>query len=69
MREQEMAEGLDFPDAYRRVKEKIGYRRLKEIQEETLYAVDTKYRNMKKTMKISAIAGTIVCWALRHYSR
>jgi MFS family permease len=58
--EQEMAGGMDFPDAYRRVKEKMGYRRLKEIQEETLYAVDTKYRNMKKTMKISAIAGTIM---------
>ena len=58
--EQEMADGLDFPDAYQRVQKKMGYRRLKEIQEETLYTVDTKYRNMKKTMKISAIAGTIM---------
>lgn len=56
--EQEMACGLNFSEAYRRVKEKMGHRRLKEIQEETLYAVDTKYRNMKKTMKISGIAGT-----------
>lgn len=56
--EQEMACGLNFSEAYRRVKEKMGYRRLKEIQEETLYAVDTKYRNMKNTMKISGIAGT-----------
>ncbi|MCK7540411.1 MAG: hypothetical protein MZV63_60715 [Marinilabiliales bacterium] len=26
----------------------------------TLYAVDTKYRNMKNTMKISGIAGTVL---------
>lgn len=58
--EEQMAGGLDFQDAYRKVKEKMGYRRLREIQEETLYAVDTKYRKMKKTMKISAIAGTIL---------
>jgi hypothetical protein len=58
--EDEMAGGLSFRDAYRKVKESLGHRRLKEIQEETLYAVDTKYRNMKNTMKISAIAGTAV---------
>jgi hypothetical protein len=56
--ELEMAEGLNFFEAYRKVKGKMGQRRLKEIQEETLYAVDTKYRNMKNTMKISGIAGT-----------
>lgn len=56
--ENEMAGGLSFHDAYRNVKKKLGNRRLKEIQEETLYATDTKYRNMKNTMKISAIAGT-----------
>lgn len=56
--EQEMACGLNFSEAYRKVKGKMGHRRLKEIQEETLYAVDTKYRNMKNTMKISGIAGT-----------
>ena len=33
---------------------------MKEIQEETLYSVDTKYRNMKNTMKISGVAGTIM---------
>ena len=38
----------------------MGPRRLKEIQEETLYAVDTKYRYMKNTMKISGVAGTIL---------
>ncbi|MDM8002236.1 MAG: hypothetical protein QUS66_04880 [Bacteroidota bacterium] len=58
--EYEMATGLNFHDAYLKVKAKMGYRRLKEIQEETLYTIDTKYRNMKKTMKISGIAGTVM---------
>ncbi|MRR22421.1 hypothetical protein EG830_05510 [bacterium] len=58
--ENEMAGGLNFQDAYSKVKEKLGHRRLREIQEETLYSIDTKYRNMKKTMKISGIAGTVM---------
>jgi len=58
--EDEMLNGLDFSEAYRHVKQKLGNRRLKEIQEETLYAVDTKYRRMKNTMKISGITGTIL---------
>lgn len=58
--EHEMMKGLSFQEAYRVVREKLGSRRLREIQEETLFAVDTKYRKMKTTMKISAIAGTIL---------
>jgi hypothetical protein len=58
--ENEMLNGLTFLEAYRRVKQKMNPRRLKEIQEETLYSVDTKYRFMKNTMKISAVAGTIL---------
>jgi hypothetical protein len=58
--ENEMHNGLSFPEAYRRVKQKMGSRRLKEIQEETLYAVDIKYRQMKNTMKISGITGTVL---------
>lgn len=59
--EDEMKKGMTFSEAYRRVKQKMGSgRRLKEIQEETLYAVDTKYRRMKNTMKISGIAGTVM---------
>jgi hypothetical protein len=58
--EYEMQEGLDFTDAYKKVKQKMGSRRLKEIQEETLYTVDTKYRYMKNTMKISGVTGTIM---------
>jgi hypothetical protein len=58
--ENEMQKGLTFLEAYRRVKQKMHPRRLKEIQEETLYAVDTKYRNMKNTMKIAGITGTVL---------
>ena len=58
--EYEMQTGLDFAEAYNRVKQKLGSHRLKQIQEETLYAVDTKYRYMKITMKISGVAGTIL---------
>jgi hypothetical protein len=58
--ENEMQNGISFPEAYNRVKKRVGSRRLKEIQEETLYAVDLKYRKMKNTMKISGVAGTIL---------
>ena len=58
--EYEMQTGLDFPEAYKKVKRKIGSRRIREIQEETLYLVDTKYRKMKNLMKISGVAGTIM---------
>ncbi|MDX9946784.1 MAG: hypothetical protein RBS38_05420 [Bacteroidales bacterium] len=58
--EQEMDNGLTFSEAYARVRQKIGKRRLKEIQEETLYATDSKYRIMKTTMKFSAVAGTVL---------
>ena len=58
--EHEMQQGYSFSEAYQIVKLKMGPRRINEIQEETLYAVDTKYRNMKNTMKISGVAGTIL---------
>jgi hypothetical protein len=58
--EDEMRRGVTFAEAYNAVRKKMGSRRLREIQEETLYAVDTKYRKMKNTMKISGIAGTLL---------
>jgi hypothetical protein len=59
--ERVMQSGISFAEAYALVRQKMGSgRRLKEIQEETLYAVDTKYRKMKNTMKVSGIAGTIL---------
>ena len=58
--EDRMRNGMSFHEAYSNVREKMGQGRLREIQKETLYSVDTKYRNMKNTMKISAIAGTVM---------
>lgn len=58
--EEKMRDGMSFGDAYRIVRDKMGHGRLREIHKETLYAVDTKYRNMKNTMKISGIAGTVL---------
>jgi len=58
--EHEMKLGLSFREAYNRVKGRSGEGRLQEIQKETLYAVDTKYRRMKKTMKITGVAGTVL---------
>jgi hypothetical protein len=58
--EYEMQKGIDFSEAYKNVKQKMGSGRLKEIQRETLYSVDTKYRNMKNLVKISGVAGTIM---------
>jgi len=58
--EYEMQQGVPFDEAYRKVKAKIGFRGLKKIQEDTLYAVDNKYRNMKKLMKISGVSGTVL---------
>jgi len=53
--------GTTFAEAYAAVRRRMGsQRRLREIQEETLYAVDTKYRKMKTTMKVAGIAGTIL---------
>lgn len=56
--EYHMNKGMDFEEAYKYVRGRIGYRGLKNIQEETLFAVDTKYRNMKKLMKFSGVSGT-----------
>jgi hypothetical protein len=58
--EYHMQQGMSFDEAYKAVRAKIGGRGLKKIQEETLYAVDTKYRNMKRLMMISGVAGTIM---------
>ncbi len=58
--EYEMEQGHSFQDAYRKVKEKIGLHGLQNIQADTLYLVDAKYRNMKKTMMITGITGTIL---------
>jgi hypothetical protein len=58
--ESEMLSGLSFSDAYQKVKMKFGPDQFSQIQKDTLYAVDLKYRNMRNTMKISGMAGIIL---------
>ncbi|HEC44157.1 MAG TPA: hypothetical protein ENI20_15140 [Bacteroides sp.] len=48
--EEEMENGLHFNEAYRKVKQEMGSRRIRQIQDETLYLINKKYRKMKKTM-------------------
>jgi len=48
-----MQHGDDFPNAYLKVKSRIGYKGLKQIQNDTFYLIFKTYRKMKKTMKIS----------------
>ncbi|HLN22318.1 MAG TPA: hypothetical protein VK213_14590 [Bacteroidales bacterium] len=58
--EEEMQSGLTFSDAFNKVFFKIGPDRFSQIQKDTLYAVDLKYRNMRNLMKFSGITGTIL---------
>ena len=54
--EEEMENGKTFNDAYRKVKQQMGSRRIRQIQDETLYLISKKYRRMKKTMYVLGIA-------------
>lgn len=58
--ENEMLAGLTFSEAYEKVKLKFSPDCFRDIQKDTLYAVDFKYRNMRNTMKVSGITGTIL---------
>lgn len=58
--EYEMNQGLPFEAAYRKVQQKIGFRGLKRIQEDTLFLVDSKYRTMRTMMKIAGTVGTLM---------
>jgi hypothetical protein len=53
--EQMMDNGYKFSDAYNEVRERIGYRGLKKIQDDTFYLIDKTYRIMKNTMKITGL--------------
>ncbi|MFC2112179.1 hypothetical protein ACFLTA_02840 [Bacteroidota bacterium] len=58
--EAEMENGMTFNDAYRKVKRKMGTKRIRQIQDETLYLINKKYRIMKKTMYGLGIAIPII---------
>ena len=41
--EAEMEQGLTFNEAYRKVKSEMGKKRIRQIQDETLYLISKKY--------------------------
>lgn len=58
--ENEMNHGIPFEKAYEMVKSRIGIRGLQQIQEDTLFLIDKKYRIMKNSMKIFGVISTIL---------
>lgn len=58
--EAEMELGLTFNEAYRKVKCVMGKKRIRQIQDETLYLISKKYRIMKKLMYVLGIAVPIL---------
>ena len=48
--EEEMEQGMTFNEAYRKVKKQMGPKRIRQIQDETLYLISKKYRRMKRLM-------------------
>jgi hypothetical protein len=48
-----MSKGKSFDEAYAIIKEQTGIKVLQQIQENTLYLIDKKYKIMKTTMKIT----------------
>lgn len=49
--EERVKKGIEFELAYTQVRQEIGLKGLKQIQQETLLLIDKKYRMMKKSMK------------------
>jgi hypothetical protein len=58
--EYEMKQGLPFERAYEKVRQKIGFDGLQQIQDDTLYLIDKNYRTMKKTMRIFGVLAPIL---------
>lgn len=48
-----MSKGKSFEEAYTIIREQAGLKVLQQIQENTLYLIDKKYKTMKTTMKIT----------------
>jgi len=77
--EEEIWEGHSFEESYRKVRRKIGLGDLKQIQKDTLYLIDFKYRIMKTIVKImgvlslimlamaSALQNHALAWCRYHY--
>ncbi len=58
--EEEMEKGMTFNDAYRKIRQQMGPRRIRQIQDETLSLISKKYRRMKRIMYVLGIAIPII---------
>lgn len=55
-----MQQGLNFENAFEKIKETLGNKGLKKIQEDTITLIDKKYRLMKNTMKIFGLVSLMM---------
>jgi len=58
--EAEMESGMTFNEAYRKVKGRMGRKRIRQIQDETLFLISKKYRRMKRLMHVLGVAVPII---------
>ncbi len=58
--EDAMGAGCSFEEAYRNVKRNIPFESLKDIELQTLMLIDKKFDSMKRTLKISGLAGLVL---------
>jgi uncharacterized membrane protein (DUF106 family) len=58
--ENAMRHGLNFNDAFEKIRGTVGTKGLKKIQEDTLTLIDKKYRLMKNTMKIFGLVSLVM---------
>ena len=58
--EAEMEQGMTFNEAYRKVKGEMGKKRIRQIQDETLFLISKKYRRMKRLMYVLGVAVPIM---------
>ncbi len=58
--ENEMQQGYAFSDAYKKVQQRIGYKGLKRIQDDTFFLIDKTYRKMKRTMKTTGLIAPVL---------
>ncbi len=58
-----MEKGMTFNEAYQHVKIVMGRKRIRQIQDETLYLISKKYRRMKRTMFALGVLAPILILA------
>ena len=58
--EAEMEQGMTFNEAYKIVKGEMGKKRIRQIQDETLFLINKKYRRMKRLVNVLGVAVPII---------